>query len=81
MRPINILGYMVRVAEVERVDAEIEGIDGEFIQSDTNPKEPTKYFGVIRVDKSLTHKKKRLVVLHELVHALNDIFWDEAHKK
>jgi Zn-dependent peptidase ImmA (M78 family) len=75
---INILGYRILVTEVPKLSAEIEGIDGDFQYA--SPDHRKDYFGIIRVDKSLDKRKKRLVVMHELFHALNDIFWDEAHK-
>lgn len=74
-KTINILGHKIRISEVEKVSAIIEDIDGEFIQAELPD---SAYFGLIRVDKTLPEKRKRLVVLHELLHAVNDIFWNEA---
>ncbi len=76
-KTINIIGHKIRISEVDKVSASIEDIDGEFIQCMTSDPDP-KYFGIIRVDKSLPEKQKRRVVLHELIHALNDMLWHEA---
>lgn len=80
-KKINLgCGNVILVREVERsVIQGMVGTDTEACWSVDTPAE-APHVGMILIDKSLPLGRKKYVLYHELVHALNDICYWERDK-
>ena len=73
-------GWKVRVVQLGEVDANAmvgKGCNAAFVIEDDDPSEAA-FMGTIYLRKSLKAKQKRVLLLHELVHAVNDAYHLES---